>query len=85
MHSICIIYIYIFLNIFEYFFFCFSQISFDNFLPLLTVTDVQIGRIIGKGNFGSVFDGLWKGAQVALKTIPEENVHEILQEASVLQ
>lgn len=33
--------------------------------------DLEMLRPIGKGQFGKVFKGLWKGMQVAIKEIPK--------------
>ena len=32
-------------------------------------TDIQFGQLIGRGSFGSVYQGRWKGKSVALKRI----------------
>ena len=36
---------------------------------LVKYTDIQFGQLIGRGNFGSVYQGRWKGKSVALKRI----------------
>ena len=33
--------------------------------------DLEMLRPIGKGQFGKVFKGLWKGMQVAIKEVPK--------------
>ena len=32
-------------------------------------TDIQFGQLIGRGSFGSVYQGRWKGKSAALKCI----------------
>jgi len=49
------------------------------------VHDVQIGEEIGRGAFGQVLKGRWQGVDVALKTIPNDQMRELLEEARVLQ
>ena len=41
-----------------------------------SVTDVQVGERIGKGNFGEVYKGLWRGVPIAVKKVPAHNINE---------
>lgn len=49
------------------------------------LTGVQIERQIGKGHYGVVYLGDWKGAHVAVKSIAEQHLHQFMHEAAVLK
>ena len=36
---------------------------------LISSKEIQFGKLIGRGSFGSVYEGRWKGKEVALKRI----------------
>ena len=36
----------------------------------ISVDELQFGDIIGSGNFGKVYKGVWNGTTVALKSAP---------------
>lgn len=42
----------------------------------IKMSEVEIGPRIGKGNFGEVFKGLWRGVPIAVKKIPAHNISE---------
>eukprot|EP01117_Protostelium_nocturnum_P008853 TRINITY_DN3173_c1_g2_i1.p1 TRINITY_DN3173_c1_g2~~TRINITY_DN3173_c1_g2_i1.p1 ORF type:complete len:1688 (-),score=589.29 TRINITY_DN3173_c1_g2_i1:9-5072(-) len=46
-------------------------------LTQLMLSDVQIGTVIGKGNFGEVRKGTWNGTTVALKGLTGEDQSEL--------
>lgn len=53
---------------------------------LVKITGVSIKDEIGRGNFGSVYHGLWKNTEVACKSIADKLISEqILDEAGMLQ
>ncbi|EFA81968.1 protein tyrosine kinase [Heterostelium album PN500] len=40
----------------------------------IDIGEVSLGERIGKGNFGEVFKGHWRGAVVAIKKLPAHNI-----------
>ncbi|GAM19521.1 hypothetical protein SAMD00019534_026960 [Acytostelium subglobosum LB1] len=42
----------------------------------IDITEIKLGERIGKGNFGEVFKGQWRGAVVAIKKLPAHNITE---------
>jgi hypothetical protein len=40
------------------------------------VKEVKIGERVGKGNFGEVFKGHWRGVTIAIKKVPSHNISE---------
>ena len=36
---------------------------------LIGFKEIELGKLIGRGSFGSVYEGRWKGREVALKQI----------------
>jgi serine/threonine protein kinase len=51
-----------------------TQVKLESIFPLLS--DVKKGKEIGEGNFGIVFDGIWKGKEIALKQLKNSNAIE---------
>lgn len=45
---------------------------------------VQIGEVIGAGQFGQVYKGQWQGNPVALKNIKSQDLSEFQNELSLL-
>eukprot|EP01132_Coremiostelium_polycephalum_P004784 gene4784-5967_t len=43
---------------------------------MIDIRQVKLGERIGKGNFGEVFIGHWRGSQVAVKKLPAHNLNE---------
>ncbi len=54
---------------------------------LREIEDIQIGRVLGAGSFGQVYEGLWQGTtKVALKKVMDpEQFGAFVQEAAMLQ
>eukprot|EP01105_Mastigella_eilhardi_P011243 TRINITY_DN2601_c0_g1_i1.p1 TRINITY_DN2601_c0_g1~~TRINITY_DN2601_c0_g1_i1.p1 ORF type:complete len:258 (+),score=62.77 TRINITY_DN2601_c0_g1_i1:661-1434(+) len=48
------------------------------------LTDIEIGCVIGEGNFGKVYRGEWSGMRVALKTTVDLDRTALLLEATIL-
>ncbi|EFA81967.1 protein kinase [Heterostelium album PN500] len=42
----------------------------------IDIGEIKLGERIGKGNFGEVFKGHWRGAVVAIKKLPAHNITE---------
>eukprot|EP01117_Protostelium_nocturnum_P012030 TRINITY_DN4404_c0_g1_i1.p1 TRINITY_DN4404_c0_g1~~TRINITY_DN4404_c0_g1_i1.p1 ORF type:complete len:1716 (-),score=556.93 TRINITY_DN4404_c0_g1_i1:204-5351(-) len=49
----------------------------DVLLAQLMLSDVEVGQMIGKGNFGEVYKGVWNGTTVALKGLTGEDQSEL--------
>ena len=51
------------------------------------ISDIEILKKIGTGNFGEVYKGVWQGTTpVALERLRESNlIQEFLAEATILQ
>lgn len=54
----------------------------NNDIPLLH--DVVLGAILGKGNFGLVYQADWRGTQVACKSLKSTTPAEFVNELSIL-
>ena len=53
-------------------------------LPL--IKDITILEELGKGNFGQVFKGTWKGSTVAMKILNEKSdYNSFVKECNILQ
>jgi serine/threonine protein kinase len=59
-----------------------AQKSVDDSGQLL---GVKLGKQIGAGAFGAVFEGSWKGSDVAIKTISSGDTQELQSELDVLR
>ncbi|GAM19520.1 hypothetical protein SAMD00019534_026950 [Acytostelium subglobosum LB1] len=44
----------------------------------IDIGEVKLGERIGKGNFGEVYKGYWRGAVVAVKKLPAHNITEVV-------
>ena len=58
-----------------------SQLMAGNKSWEIQWSDLSFDKVIGKGNFGEVFRGVWRGTAVAIKTIPgdqEKHLHELV-------
>jgi hypothetical protein len=51
----------------------------------IDIVTIDRAKILGKGNFGIVFEGAWCDLKVAVKRIPIENAASSKREESALQ
>jgi hypothetical protein len=49
------------------------------------IVNIDRAKIIGKGSFGIVFEGVWCGLKVAVKRIPIENATSSEREENALE
>ncbi|EGC29254.1 hypothetical protein DICPUDRAFT_159186 [Dictyostelium purpureum] len=42
----------------------------------IDIHQIKLGKRIGKGNFGEVYLGTWRGSKVAIKKLPAHNINE---------
>lgn len=53
-------------------------------LSQLRASRVTIGKLIGKGSFGVVYTGQWRGVKCAVKFINDQMIEELRQESSIM-
>jgi hypothetical protein len=46
----------------------------DSYLEQIDVDEIQLAERIGKGTYGEVFKGVWRGTVVAVKKLPGHNI-----------
>jgi serine/threonine protein kinase len=54
-------------------------------LSMLRAGTVTVGKKLGEGSFGAVYRATWRGAQCALKFVPQETVDELRKEVSIME
>jgi hypothetical protein len=62
----------------------------DNYLEQIDADEIQLAERIGKGTYGEVFKGVWRGTVVAVKKLPSHNITpnvlgDFLKEARIMK
>jgi serine/threonine protein kinase len=52
---------------------------------MFAVKDLDSNRILGEGNYGTVFEGVWRGKLVAIKRIQLSDIKSNEREEEALQ
>ena len=52
--------------------------------PIINIKEVQVGKHIGQGGFGAVFEARWKKKRVAVKVCPGNLIENLSREIEVL-